>query len=102
MKINGVMMKKVTIKMYAVKHKLSIFNVMKMVKSQKLKSVVEEENGKEVTYILLDDMIEEEVKNSIVPYDHQGDMTLREEVKELKEEVSKLKNEIEMLKKAIL
>lgn len=102
MKINGVMMKKVTIKTYAVKHKLSIFNVMKMVKSQKLKSVVEEENGKEVTYILLDDAIEEEVKNSIVPFNNDKDMTLSEEVNELREEVSKLKNEIEMLKKAIL
>ena len=42
-------MQKITIKAYAVKHKLSIFNVMKMVKSGKLKIEIAEENGKEIT-----------------------------------------------------
>ena len=64
------MMEKITIKAYAVKHKLSIFNVMKMVKSGKLKdNRIEEEEGKEKTYILLDDMIEEEVKKEYCTFE---------------------------------
>ena len=38
-------MQRVTIKAYAVKHKLSIFNVIKMVKSGKVKTDFIEENG---------------------------------------------------------
>ncbi len=38
-------MQRITIKAYAVKHKLSIFNVMKMVKTGKLKIDSIEENG---------------------------------------------------------
>ncbi|PTB88162.1 hypothetical protein C9925_00115 [cyanobacterium G8-9] len=94
-------MEKITIKAYAVKHKLSIFNVMKMVKSEKLKTIVEEENGKEMTYILLDEVIEKEVKKSIVPLTERESATIKEELKHLREEIIILKNEIETLKKAI-
>ena len=94
-------MEKITIKAYAVKHKLSIFNVMKMVKSGKLKTIIEEEEGKEKTYILLDDMIEEEVKKSIVPLSERESATIKEELKQLREEIMKLKNEIGVLRKAI-
>ena len=95
------MMEKITIKAYAVKHKLSIFNVMKMVKSGKLKTIIEDEEGKEKTYILLDDMIEEEVKKSIVPLNERESATIKEELKQLREEIMKLKNEIWVLRKAI-
>ena len=87
-------MENITIKAYAVKHKLSIFNVMKMVKSGKLKSTTIEENGKEHTYIILDDAIEEEVKKSIVPNDEKDTKGLNEEVRLLKHEVAKLREEI--------
>ena len=90
-------MEKITIKAYAVKHKLSIFNVMKMVKSGKLKSTTIEENGKEHTYIILDDAIEEEVKKSIVPNDEKDTKGLNEEVRLLKHEVAKLREEIVQL-----
>ena len=96
------MMEKITIKAYAVKHKLSIFNVMKMVKSGKLKSIVEEENSKEVIYILLDDDIEKEVEKSIVPMSERESATIKKELKQLRVEIVVLKNEIELLKKAIL
>jgi len=96
------MMKKITIKAYAVKHKLSIFNVMKMVKSGKLKTTVEEENSKEITYILLDDKIEEEVEKNIVPMSERESATIKKELKQLRIEIVALKNEIELLKKAIL
>lgn len=89
-------------KAYAVKHNLSVFNVIKMLKSGKLKSSIEEEEGKKTTYILLDDNIEKEVKKSIVPLDKYGDRTVREELKELREELRILKIDLEVLKKAVL
>jgi hypothetical protein len=95
------MMEKITIKAYAVKHKLSIFNVMKMVKSGKLKTIIEDEEGKEKTYILLDDKIEEEVKKSIVPLSERESATIKEELKQLREEIIKLKNDIGVLTKAL-
>jgi ectoine hydroxylase-related dioxygenase (phytanoyl-CoA dioxygenase family) len=94
-------MEKVTIKAYAVKHKLSIFNVMKMIKSGKLKSEIVEENGKEVTYIVLDEAIEAEVKAGIVTIEKKGEVKLREEMKILSSEVALLRAEIEALKKKL-
>lgn len=94
-------MEKVTIKAYAVQHKLSIFNVMKMVKSGKLKSEVLEEAGKELTYILLDDEIETQVKAGIVPFDKKEEFEMKKIVKELQKEVSQLQLEIEALKKRL-
>jgi len=94
-------MEQLSIKSYAVKHKLSIFNVMKMVKSGKVKSRLIEENGKEVTYIVLDEKTEEEVKKSIVPITEKNNMSIKEELKLLREEVRVLRKEIASLKKAI-
>jgi len=102
MKINGVAMEKISIKTYAVKHKLSIFNVMKMVKSEKLKSVTKEEEGKEVTYILLDEQTENEVQKNIVPLSQRESATVKKELRELRDELRDLKKEIEVLKKAVL
>jgi len=95
-------MEKITIKAYAIKHKLSIFNVMKMLKSEKLKSIVEEENNKEITYILLDEKTEEEVKKSIVPISERESITITKELKQLNFEIEALKKEIALLKKAII
>jgi len=94
-------MEKVTIKTYAVTHKLSIFNVMKMVKSSQLKTEVIKENDKEITYIILDDEIEKKIKNSIVPIENQRDESLEETVKLLQKEVKILREELEVLKKKI-
>ena len=94
-------MKKMTIKAYAVKHKLSIINVMKMAKSGKLKTEIVEENEKEITYILLDEAIEKEIEGSIVPIEKQEELTLREIVKVLQKEVKLLREEIEVLKKKL-
>ena len=95
-------MDKVTIKTYAVKHKLSIFNVMKMVKNEKLKSVVEEVDGKEVTYVLLDETTEEEVKKAIVPLSERESANIKEELKVLRAELRILKSDIALLKEKIL
>ncbi len=90
-------MEKLTIKAYALKHKLSIFNVMKMVKSGKLKTIEAYEEGKEVRYIILDDATEEEVKASIVPLKERESATLRQELQELRREVEALKKRVEHL-----
>ena len=94
-------MQKVTIKTYAVSHKLSIFNVMKMVKSGKLKSEIIEKKGKEVTYILLDEKIEDEIKEGIVTVEKTSQAKLQEEMKMLTDEVKLLRAEIELLKKKL-
>ncbi|MCF6244981.1 MAG: hypothetical protein L3J43_08075 [Sulfurovum sp.] len=94
-------MEKVTIKMYAVKHKLSVFNVIKMVKSKKLKTLVEEEQGKEVTYILIDDETEQEIRKTIVSSTERKNISVENEMKSLREDVESLKLEIEKLKKEI-
>ena len=92
-------MKKVTIKAYALKHKLSLFNVMKMQKSGKLKSEVVSEEGKEVIYILLDDETEAEVQKGIVTIEKKIEFKLLEEINILKNEVKILRAEVGVLKK---
>jgi len=90
-----------TIKAYAVKHKLSIFNVMKMVKSGKVKSEIFNEKGREVTYILFDEETEKEIREQIVPIEQKEDLMLREEVKFLRKEIQILKADIAELKKRL-
>ncbi len=94
-------MQKVTIKAYAVKHKLSIFNVMKMVKSATLKSEVVDVAGKETIYILHDEHTESAVKKDIISIDENNDMKLKHEVYSLKNEVDLLRREIEEMKKLL-
>jgi polyhydroxyalkanoate synthesis regulator phasin len=94
-------MERITIKAYAVKHKLSIFNVMKMVKSGKVKSEVYNEKGREVTYILLDEKREKEIKEQIVPIEQKEDLMLHEEIKFLQKEIQLLREDVEELKKKI-
>ena len=91
-------MERLTIKAYAVKHKLSIFNVIKMVKSGKLKTMEKTENGKAISYIILDNEVEKEVKASIVPLTERESATLHKELRALREELRKLKIEVERLK----
>ena len=94
-------MERITIKAYAVKHKLSIFNVMKMVKAGKVKSEVFQEKGREVTYILFDEETEKEIKEQIVPVEQKEDFMLREEIKFLRKEIQLLREDVEVLKKKI-
>ena len=94
-------MERITIKAYAVKHKLSIFNVMKMLKSGKVQSEVFNEKGREVTYILFDEETEKEIKEQIVPIEQKEDLMLREEIKFLRKEIQLLREDVEVLKKKI-
>ncbi len=90
-----------TLKSYAIKHKLSMFNVMKMVRSGQVESVVEHEDGRDVTYILIDEEREKEIAQRIVKADSKEEMDLKEEIQILKREVAKLKEEIAVLKQKL-
>lgn len=91
-------MEKVTLREYAKRHKLSYFNVMKMVNSGDVKSVSELENGKEVQYILIEEEQERRVSESIIETSAQK-LTLAEENKLLKKEIERLKIELERCNK---
>jgi len=95
-------MERMKIKAYAVKHKLSIFNVMKMVKSGKVKSEVFQEKGREVTYILYDEENEKKIREQIVPIENKKEVQIIEAFNALKKEVEDLRAEVELLKKKIL
>ena len=92
-------MEKLSLKAYAVKNKMSLFSVVKLVKSGKVKSSTEEVDGKDVTYVLLED----EVNNSSVKSDTNEvenlPFDIEKELKKLMIEVASLKEEIEKLKK---
>ena len=94
-------MEKMTLKAYAVKHKLSIFNVMKMVKSGQVKSEVFHENGREITYVLYNEDSEKEIEEQIVPIENKKDVDLERTIKNLQKEVELLRQEVENLKKKI-
>jgi len=100
-KNKGFILERITIKAYAIKYKLSIFNVMKMVKSGKVKSEVFQEKGREVTYILFDEETEKEIKEQIVPMEHKEEYILREEMQFLRKEIQLLRKDVEELKKKI-
>ncbi len=90
-------MQKMSVKAYARKHRLSIYNVIKMAREGKLQSETVEEAGKEVLYILVDDAREEQVSESILPVDPPK--TLKEENALLKAEIKRLKEELAKCKK---
>ncbi len=99
--IKRIILERMTIKAYAVKHKLSIFNVMKMMKSGKIKSEVFNEKGRDVTYILFDEETEKEIREQIVPMGQKEDLVLREEIKFLRKEIQHLRKDVEELKKRL-
>ena len=94
-------MEKLSIKAYAAKHKLSIFNVVKMAKSGQVPTETVVENGKDVVYILLDDDVEKKVKKSIVQEGNKEPYSLKKENARLKKEIEKLKEEIALLKNRV-
>jgi len=91
-------MSQLTIKEYAIKHKISIFNVMKMVKSQELKTISKIIDGKEITLIIEE---ENQVSKQTVTSKALSDdtkQTVQDEIEFLKEEVNKLRSELNKLK----
>ncbi len=94
-------MEKVSIKTYARRHKLSIFNVVKMTKSGQVPTETVLENGKDVVYILIDKDVENEVEKSIVQGESTEPYSIRKENVRLKKEIEKLKEEIATLKNRV-
>ncbi len=92
-------MARMTLKQYAVKHKLSLFNVVKMVKSGQLQSETVEEDGKEATYILPQDTEtpqksqKEESKEISLSNEEMQRLVLS-----LQDEVTRLRREMDNLK----
>ncbi|BAF72464.1 hypothetical protein [Sulfurovum sp. NBC37-1] len=96
-------MEKMTMKAYAVKHKLSLFNVVKLVKSGKLKSETVTEEGKEKVYIIADEHEVDTLKETETIGSHKKEeIELETRVSQLEAEVKVLQKEIEALKKALL
>lgn len=91
-------MKEVTLRTYAQMHKLSYFNVMKMVKNGDVKSLTKIENGKEVQYVLVEEAQEAKVQEQIIESSAKT-LTLQEENALLKKEVQRLKAELEKCNK---
>ena len=87
-------MKEVTLRAYAQMHKLSYFNVMKMVKNGDVKSVTKMENNKEVQYVLVEEEQEKRVSENIIETSSKN-LTLEEENTLLKKEIERLKEELE-------
>ena len=94
-------MERMTLKAYAVKHKLSIFNVMKMVKSDNVKSEIFQEKGREVTYILYDEESEREIEEQIIPIENKEEVQVLETLRVLTQEVQALRKEVEVLKRKL-
>jgi L-rhamnose mutarotase len=91
-------MKKVSLREYAKLHKLSYFNVMKMVKSGDVKSVTEIIDDKEVQFVLVEEEQEKRVNENIIETSAQK-LTLTEENVLLKKEIERLKVELEKCNK---
>jgi len=81
-----------TLRAYGQKHKISFFNVMKMVKTKKLKTITVEESGKEVEYVLVDEE-NDKVAEALTAVTEE--MSLEEENKMLKAEVKRLRDALE-------
>ena len=92
------MMEKLTMKAYAKKHKLSLFNVVKMVKAGKVRSESVLEEGKDVLYIVMDDVLEEEVESKIEYSKDKTPHSMRKENERLKKRIKELEDEIKKLK----
>lgn len=80
-------MEKISLREYAKRKKLSYFAVMKMVRNGDVKSETVVENGKEVPYVLYDE-VEESTKKVVEK--ETPEMSLEEENALLKQEIIKL------------
>ena len=87
-------MEKVTLREYAKRHKLSFFNVMKMVKTGEVKSIVEDDKE----YILIEEDREKEIAE-VIANEKNKPLSLEEENKLLKKEIAKLRKALEKCNK---
>jgi len=85
-----------SIKEYAIKHKISIFNVMKMIKSKQLDTITKLVDKKEIIYIIDNDTPNKHQKTLSEAPSIQND--IQTEVEQLKQEIAKLRSELNTLK----
>lgn len=93
-------MEKLTIKAYAKRYKISIFNVMKRIREGSVRSETVLEEGKEVIYVL-EDAEQAEKRESPIPKPDQTPISLENEIEQLTKEMAALRNELEALKKKL-
>ena len=94
-------MEKMTMKAYAVKHKLSLFNVVKLIKSGKVKSETVTEDGREKVYILLDEKEVDILSTHKNEFQKSTSGNFEIRVAQLEEDIKELYREIEILKKKL-
>ena len=80
----------ISVKEYARKNKLSIFQAVKVAKSGKVETITKEIDGKEQIFIKNDAIIKKEPKPKTVPT-----------IEELSREIEELKKRIEILEKKV-
>ncbi len=94
-------MEKITIRAYAIRHKLSVFDVVKMTKSGQIPTEKAIEGGKDVVYILMNEDVENQSAKTAAPQENKEPYGLRKENALLKKEIEKLKLEISILKNKV-
>ena len=92
-------MEKLTIREYAIKNKLSTFNVVKMTRSGELQTETTEKDGKEILLICIDEMVEKEVskkieKKSVSRGLRAENLMLKKEIAHLKEALENCQNKL--------
>lgn len=90
-------MERVTLKKYARDHKVSLFNVVKMVKSGELPSETVDEDGKEVTYVLVEQSGKEKKIQKCDQSETDG-TGVEERMAKLEKEMALLRRELDALK----
>ena len=93
-------MEKLTLKQYAVKHKMSLFSVVKLVKSGELRSETVKEGEREILYIPVGEPETEQSHQEGRPSSLQDEekRVIEERVAALEAEVKTLRQEIRELK----
>ena len=91
-------MKRLTLKQYATKNRVSIFNVIKMIQRGELEAVEEESDGKKIVYVILsEEKKDNESGDDIVSSDEDA----RDEMEKLLKTIDRLNSEILELKETI-
>jgi hypothetical protein len=94
----GGCMKRLTLKQYATKNRVSIFNVIKMIQRGELEAVEEESDGKKIVYVILsEEKKDNESGDDIVSSDEEA----RDEMEKLLKTIDRLNSEISELKETI-
>jgi hypothetical protein len=94
---------RIPVEKYAVMKKRSIYQVLKMIKNEELKSVVEEKDGRKITYVVVGEETEDKAAEpapepqapEAEPDDKTACETLRRELDALRRDFEALKEKIE-------